>query len=350
MPSFDFLFTFTSPVDIDTVDIDDFVIQYGTTTMGSGATISLSYLDDDGTTQVGYTYAPYDQATFTLAADATLGADTVIVLSFPLSDEMLQYGFDFDEDFQVSLSDTNGIQSQLGMTDSDGATYASMTYDIKSLLPLLTNFAYVDSFGTIYPATQTGYAAAKSVEDTFTLNSGSGNDFTYSGFRLRYSFSETISEVTGATGNINYTTPNDATYLDGAGTATLLDYTYGSTAPLPETNTANFDTFVEAGSLVHPANGTTAPDSEWDLLAYIADAGSDNLKIEETDHTYTLIYDDSYISNYSPSLPSLLGGYAASYDPDNKEGATLYKDSDGNPARLASSWTLEQIPIITKAY
>ena len=143
---------------------------------------------------------------------------------------MLQYGFDFDEDFQVSLSDTNNIQSQLGMPASDGATYQPMTYTIKSLLPLLTDFAYVDSSGAIHPGIFNDYAAAKSVEDTFTVSSG-GGDTNYYGFRLRYFFSEAIEAVTGISGNIP--TPAPPTLPTSSAPALPPSYPTPTTTPPP---------------------------------------------------------------------------------------------------------------------
>ena len=351
--SFAFLFTFATPVNQSTVDIDDFNISL---VDSSGSSTRLDSNNDNITfTFTDYSTGGETSSTLrydlvdTAATNITFNSDsTVITISFPLEDDMLYYGFDIEDQLAVALDPANDIASATGIALGSGSD--PLAYIVQAQMPLLTEFLFVDpTTDTASPdAVETNQYSTHSYSELPALP----EDYeAYYGFRLRYGFHEPINSATGYLGTTSYDYPDHGSYLQGAGTSTLLTHAKTDTGPLPSdlpiTNTTAYTTFFVDGSLVHPQD----PDANttWDHLAYL---GADQADFDEdtAEHSFTILASQSYdymdgslSTTYENTLPILLGGYdpSAFYTPATKLEANFFLDAYGNPARVASAWLLE---------
>ena len=262
---------------------------------------------------------------------------------------MLYYGFDIEDQLAVALDPANDIASATGIALGSGSE--PLAYIVQAQMPLLTEFLFVDPTTEVASpdAVETNQYSTHSYSQLPALP----EDYeAYYGFRLRYGFSEPINSATGYLGTTSYDYPDHGSYLQGAGTSTLLAHakTELSGSPdsdLPITNTTAYDTFFVDGSLVHPQD----PDvnTTWDHLAYLGDDQAD-FDEDTAEHSFTILASQSYdymdgslSTTYEDTLPILLGGYDlnAFYTPATKSQANLFLDAYGNPARVASAWLLE---------
>ena len=354
-PSLGFNYTFSTVIDTDTVDSDlsDFSITINGTTYAKGGTneaIELTYHDyDPASKQIAeftLTYNLFDNAAIGYNDNSS---PTQLSLVFELDPQMLETGFDLPGDFVVAIDPNSNIaaQSGEGLKDLVGTLDTAMTYRVNSLMPVLTQFARVDSTDdSADPADGT-----TSDYHTFTYTDAESNDDKYYGFRLRYQFSEAIDSVSSLSVE-NYTTPDHTYYLSVAGNQSLLSYTFDNTlgGSLPYTASGDYyEDFAIDGSLVQSqqSSGSAAASTTWDHLAYLSSRTSD-FGSGASAHTFQIMYDDDYLNDdiyddYEDdyTFPALLGGYgtsAGNYEPDIKAVGTLFLDAHGNPARVASEW------------
>ena len=351
--SFAFLFTFATPVNQSTVDIDDFNISL---VDSSGSSTRLDSNNDNITfTFTDYSTGGETSSTLrydlvdTAATNITFNSDsTVITMSFPLEDDMLYYGFDIEDQLAVALDPANDIASATGIALGSGSD--PLAYIVQAQMPLLTEFLFVD------PTTDIASPDDASVNQysTFAYSQGidsSANFAEYYGFRLRYGFSEPIAAVQGRSDTIDYFAPDDGYYLEGAGTDLLAYQKYepfgAGSADLP-TSGSVYDTFFTDGSLVHPDLNDPDANTTWDHLVYLSDDEA-QFESDTADHNFTIVASESktYMSGsditaYGASLPILLGGYDPSggtvYTPTTKLEANFFLDAYGNPARVALDW------------
>ena len=337
-----FKFTFSIPIDTGSVanDLSDFNIRLGTTPVtAANSTLTFEYPDYDPATDsidtVTHTYDLLSQGNTTY-----LEGNTVLFLNFPLSAEMLEYGFDLPEDLNVSLSSTNGIQSSTGRALVLSTDSNSMAYSVDALMPLLQSLSYVDPDTLL---SDVGDPPATGAYATFTYSESGSTSETYYGARLRYQFSEDIESVLSSSGATAYSSPANSYYLEGAGSNFLLSYSWqnlGSSSNLPGTGSA-YDLFVDDGSLLQSTNATTGDPASttWDHLAYLSD-DIDDFANDLSAHTFTIIYDDDYIEGDTGTYPypALLGGYASAYTIGAHLFGNLFLDADGNPARVDPDW------------
>ena len=349
--SFAFLFTFATPVNQSTVDIDDFNISL---VDSSGSSTRLDSNNDNITfTFTDYSTGGETSSTLrydlvdTAATNITFNSDsTVITMSFPLEDAMLYYGFDIEDQLAVALDPDNDITSATGIALGSGSE--PLAYIVQAQMPLLTEFLFVD------PTTEVASPDDASVNQysTFAYSQGidsSANFAEYYGFRLRYGFSEPIAAVQGRSDTIDYFAPDDGYYLEGAGTDLLAYQKYApfGSADLP-TSGSVYDTFFTDGSLVHPDLNDPDANTTWDHLVYLSDDEA-QFESDTADHNFTIVASESktYMSGsditaYGASLPILLGGYDSSggtvYTPTTKLDANFFLDAYGNPARVALDW------------
>ena len=353
--SFAFLFTFATPVEQSSVDIDDFNISLVDPASGSSDrlttaadTITFTFTDYDtsGVTETTATYKLIETA----QDNITFNSDsTVITLSFPLTDDMLYYGFDIEDQLAVALDPANDIASATGIALGSGSE--PLAYIVQAQMPLLTEFLFVD------PTTDSASPDDASVNQysTFDYSQPQVADVNfehYYGFRLRYGFHEPITAVQGRISTTSYYAPEASYYLEGAGTDLLAYQKYEpyNDADLPTSGDV-YNTFFVDGSLVHPQD----PDANttWDHLVYLSDDETD-FESDTAEHNFTILASESNdymvgsgISAYAGSLPALLGGYDTSggtvYSPDTKLEANFFLDAYGNPARVADIWLPLQI-------
>ena len=355
--SFAFLFTFATPVEQSSVDIDDFNISLVDPASGSSDrlttaadTITFTFADYDtsGVTETTATYKLIETA----QDNITFNSDsTVITLSFPLTDDMLYYGFDIEDQLAVALDPANDITSATGIALGSGSE--PLAYIVQAQMPLLTEFLFVD------PTTEVASSDDASVNQysTFDYSQPQVADVNfehYYGFRLRYGFHEPIAAVQGRSGTTSYYAPEASYYIEGAGTDLLAYQKYApyNDADLPTSGDV-YNTFFVDGSLVHPQD----PDANttWDHLVYLSDDET-QFESDTAEHNFTILASESNdymvgsgISAYAGSLPALLGGYDTSggtvYSPATKSAANFFLDAYGNPARVAEIW----LPLQTAA-
>ena len=355
--SFAFLFTFATPVEQSSVDIDDFNISLVDPASGSSDrlttaadTITFTFADYDtsGVTETTATYKLIETA----QDNITFNSDsTVITISFPLTDDMLYYGFDIEDQLAVALDPDNDIASATGIALGSGSE--PLAYIVQAQMPLLTEFLFVD------PTTDIASSDDASVNQysTFDYSQPQVADVNfehYYGFRLRYGFHEPITAVQGRISTTSYYAPEASYYLEGAGTDLLAYQKYepfgAGSADLPTSGDV-YNTFFVDGSLVHPQD----PDANttWDHLVYLSDDETD-FESDTAEHNFTILASESNdymvgsgISAYAGSLPALLGGYDTSggtvYSPATKLEANFFLDAYGNPARVADIWLPLQI-------
>ena len=337
LPTFEYLFTFATPVEESTVDLDDFIIELGGNTLSSG----------DG---AAYTIYDYDPASGTVttsnqtfpAGDPAISFSSggkVITLAYTLTAEMLESGFDFGGDLSIAIDPSNDIAAQTG--GKLGVGSYPMAYSIKSSMPVLAQFTHIDlNDNASSDDANIGYY------HTFTYDDGSGAD-TFYGLKLGYSFSELIYSVQGQSTTTAYSAPENAYYVTGNGdSATVLGY--AATGLLAGTSSTNFsytgthNKFSDSGSLLQSSSsGTNFASADWYHLAHLSDA-EDEFLSETSRHDYSLVYDDDYITGASAyTLPIFFGGYASSGAYSSSaatQSATLLLDEHGNPARIDSDW------------
>ncbi len=354
--SFAFLFTFATPVDQSTVDIDDFNISL---VESSGSSTRLDSNNDN----ITFTFTDYStggEASSTFRYDLVETAQdnisfntdsTIITMSFPLSDDMLYYGFDIENQLAVALDPDNDIASASGILLGSGSE--PLAYIVQAQMPLLTEFLFVD------PTTEVASPDDASVNQystfDYSLPQVADTSFEhYYGFRLRYGFHEPIAAVQGRSSTTSYYAPEDSYYLEGAGTDLLAYQKYApfGSADLPTSGTI-YDTFFVDGSLVHPDLNDPDANTTWDHLVYLSDDET-QFESDTAEHNFTILASESNdymvgsgISAYAGHLPALLGGYDTSggtvYSPDTKLEANFFLDAYGNPARVADIWLPLQI-------
>ena len=227
--SFAFLFTFATPVEQSSVDIDDFNISLVDPASGSSDrlttaadTITFTFADYDtsGVTETTATYKLIETA----QDNITFNSDsTVITISFPLTDDMLYYGFDIEDQLAVALDPANDITSATGIALGSGSE--PLAYIVQAQMPLLTEFLFVD------PTTEVASSDDASVNQysTFDYSQPQVADVNfehYYGFRLRYGFHEPITAVQGRISTTSYYAPEASYYLEGAGTDLLAYQKY----------------------------------------------------------------------------------------------------------------------------
>ena len=336
LPTFEYLFTFATPVEESTVDLDDFIIKLGGNTLSSG----------DG---AAYTIYDYDPASGTVttsnqtfpAGDPAISFSSggkVITLAYTLTAEMLESGFDFGGDLSIAIDPSNDIAAQTG--GKLGVGSYPMAYSIKSSMPVLAEFTHIDlNDNASSDDANIGYY------HTFTYDDGSSG--TFYGLKLGYSFSELIYSVQGQSTTTAYSAPENAYYVTGNGdSATVLGY--AATGLLAGTSSTNFsytgthNKFSDSGSLLQSSSsGTNFASADWYHLAHLSDDESEFLS-ETSRHDYSLVYDDDYITGASAyTLPIFFGGYASSGAYSSSaatQSATLLLDEHGNPARIDSDW------------
>ena len=274
-----FDFTFSTPIDPTSVnpadDLSQFTITIDGTPYSKGGTEAFDFAYSSYNTtsssveELTYTYNIFDNANITFSAN-----DTVLHLNFELEPDMLESGFDLPNVnnnglFQVTLLGNSGIVSANGKTLEDASQ--PMAYTVNSSMPLLSGFARVQTDGT----TNTSDATI----DTYATVSYSGSGIasgTFSGIQLRYQFSEAVASVLGLDGTEEFSEPDHAFYLSGAGEQSLLDYTLdpiGNPIPkLPDTTEDQHSLFLTEGSFVQSTASSTNNDpssTEWDHFAYL---------------------------------------------------------------------------------
>ncbi len=349
--SFAFLFTFATPVDPSTVDIDDFNISL---VESSGSSTRLDSNNDNITfTFTDYSTGGVTSSTFRYdlveTADTNISFNTdstIITISFPLEDDMLYYGFDIEYQLAVALDPDNDIASASGIALGSGSE--PLAYIVQAQMPLLTEFLFVD------PTTEVASPDDASVNQYSTFDyslpqATEANFAHYYGFRLRYGFHEPIAAVQGRSGTTSYYAPEASYYLQGAGTDLLAYQKYEpyNDADLPTSGDV-YNTFFVDGSLVHPDLDDPDANTTWDHLVYLSDDEA-QFESDTAEHNFTIIASESNdymvgsgISAYAGSLPELLGGYdisgGAVYTPDTKLEANFFLDAYGNPARVALDW------------
>ena len=336
VPSLDFDFTFNTTIDTTSVSIvDDFIIELGA---GGGTSTTFAHASYDSSGAPTTINEPYD---FSTPGLSTNGA--VITISFPITDTMLEYGFDLTDNLRVYLNPDGEIKSASGIAYSEGSDI--LAYEVKSRMPLVTDLAYVPSNDPNNPSTADLVTTDYS---TIDYNDGINSPGSYFGFVLQYSFDEAIESVQGRTRTQNYVGSSSTDvyyYLEGAGTnsAPLLAYSASTTATsknLPDTTTTNYQQFLENGALVNfPTNNKTKAYQ----YAYLTDT-EDHFAAELSVHSYQLVGDDNYINAAAKTLPAVLGGYGSggAYSGDNSaQNATLLFDTDGNPVRVDANFTAD---------
>ena len=337
LPSFGFSFDFGSEINTSSVSHSDFEIKLGNIDLNVNPDVTISYPAASADGNGGSTS---DSELYALGSPGIKfeDGDKRIVLEYNLTDNMLSYGFDLGDKLSIAIKANNSIESTNGGVLTEGSQ--PVAYSIKSALPLLTAFERVDTSNSV--------SAADAVTgDYHQFDHTGARDGTYYGFQLRYSFSEDIHSARGKSqAGVAYSDPDYAYYLTYGGVS-LLDYStadllIGSTSSaIPDLTGVNYAYFSTSGALVKSSSSSSASSSSWDHLVYLTETDSDFLE-QNSEHNYTLVYDDDYITGYTAAgLPILFGGYgSSSYDSGtntNTEG-TFLLDEHGNPARIDPSW------------
>ena len=338
VPSLDFDFTFNTTIDTTSVSIvDDFIIELGA---GGGTSTTFAHASYDSSGAPTTVNEPYD---FSTPGLSTNGA--VITISFPITDTMLEYGFDLADNLRVYLNPDGEILSASGIAYSEGSDI--LAYEVKSRMPLVTDLAYVPSNDPNNPSTADLVTTDYSEVD---YDDGLNPAGSYFGFVLQYTFDEDIESVQGQSftqGYVGSSSTDAYYYLEGSGSssasAPLLAYSTSSTATswnLPDATTSNYQQFLENGALVNfPTNNKTTAYQ----YAYLTDT-EDHFAAELSVHSYQLVGDDNYINAAAKTLPAVLGGYGSggTYSGNNSpQDATLLFDADGNPVRVDANFTAD---------
>ena len=274
-------------------------------------------------------------------------ANRLITLDYRITDDMLQYGFDFTNDLSVQL-DASKSGFEINSTSGPRLTSSSaaLTYDIKARMPLLTELARLNDTGL---DTTSSYETADDTigqYQTFEFTTSGGSANTYYGLQLRYLFDEDVSAV-GADSTATYSITSDSNnpgyYLDGAinQMANLLDYTFGGpdTRKLPETTNSTtvngYAPLVTNGSLIQSSNvDITDLADAWYHLAYLS-LDSDDFINEVSDHNFTVRSHSDYITGVT-NIPEIFGRISKISSSDFE--GTYFFDEHGNPARVDSDW------------
>ena len=288
LPSFGFSFSFANPVDPSTVDHDDFDISFGSINLNANPDITISYPDSaDGAGNF-----TTSSETYALGKPDIVFADNdkTIILEYYLSEKMLEYGFDLADDLVIAIKANNTIQSANGGILTEGSQ--PMAYSIKAAMPLLTQFTRVDG-------SNSASSADTIIGDYLSFDyDGDGKSGTYYGFQLRYDFNEAIHAVSGKTLATAYSAPDFAYYLSTSD-ADLLDYSTESLLLDPNANTipnttGDYAYFTTSGALLKSSSSSSSSSSSWDHLVYLS-ADPDDFTEQNSEHNYTLLYDDDYI-------------------------------------------------------
>ena len=350
-PSFGFTFSFSTPVDDTSVDIDDFTILYAGS---SSANPTISYREYDSSTgNFGTrteTYNLRDESNSEIIVNSN-----VITLQYNLDDDMLKAGFDFAEALSVQLDHTQpNFDIRNASTVALTVSSAKLTYLIKSSMPLLERFERLDA-SQVPGSNGLTSDGVIGYYHTFDFENSSAYSDTYYGLQMHYRFSEDVASAVGADGTETYASPVNAFYLEGKNSETgslsssiadLLAYSsYPATSDLPETSTTGsgsnrngYTPFLIDGSLVQSGSSDTsdASSESWYHLAYLTTDSSD-FDNETSEHNFSIRYDDRYIAaDISGNLPEIFG-YVDSISSANFSG-TYFSDADGNPARIDTTW------------
>ena len=335
MPSFGFSFNFGSEINTSSVSHSDFDIKLGNIDLNLYPDVTINYpaASADGNGGVSVDSEPYALGKPTISFES---GNQRIVLEYNLTQSMLSYGFDLGDKLSIAIKANNSIESTNGGVLTEGSQ--PVAYSIKSALPLLTAFERVDTSNSV--------SAADAVTGDYHQFDHTGDRTgTYYGFQLRYSFSEDIHSARGKSqAGVAYSDPDYAYYLTYGGVS-LLDYStadllIGSTSSaIPDLTGVNYAYFSTSGALVKSSSSSSASSSSWDHLVYLTETETDFLE-QNSEHNYTLVYDDDYITGYTAAgLPILFGGYgSSSYDSGTNTEGTFLLDEHGNPARIDPSW------------
>ena len=335
-PSFGFSFSFANEINTSTVDLGDFDMHLGGINLATNPTIKLTFsaaADGAG----GYTEL---EENYTLGTPAISfsGDKKTILLEYSLTENMLEYGFDLPDDLSIAIKDTNSIESATGSTLLGGSQPTA--YSINAQMPLLVAFENFDASGNAASADD-GFISAY---HTFNHDLVSSSD-TYYGFQLRYSFSEAIYSARGKADTTPYASPNYSHYLTYSDASLLTYATHnllpsGYTSTIPNNTGSNYYRFVEDGALVKSSSSSSSHSASWDHLVYLTEDDDDFIE-QNSEHNYTLNYDDDYLTYPSGNLPIFLGGYGGnsnSYSSSTNQAGTFLLDEHGNPARIDPSW------------
>ena len=335
MPSFGFSFNFGSEINTSSVSHSDFDIKLGNIDLNLNPDVTISTQLRALMAMAGLASAsePYALGKPTISFES---GNQRIVLEYNLTDNMLSYGFDLGDKLSIAIKANNSIESTNGGVLTEGSQ--PVAYSIKSALPLLTAFERVDTSNSVSAAD-----AVTGDYHQFDHDAVNGSS-TYYGFQLRYSFSEEIHSARGKSKDgVAYSDPANAYYLTYGGVS-LLDYSTANllisgSAAIPNKTGSNYSYFTDQGALVKSSSSSSASSSSWDHLVYLTETETDFLE-QNSEHNYTLVYDDDYITGYTAAgLPILFGGYgSSSYDSGTNTEGTFLLDEHGNPARIDPSW------------